>query len=273
MRQQTSNLLKKQNLQNLKCENKNLVKLSLNTLQLCYCKKWEGRRKVRKRERKKKKTTVPILKKAPEGMLSFSTSGIIRGKKKKKRRARKTEKKTKSCVVSLAQKFLIAGGRVSACDCVMWWRLSPAASGVTRVAIYLCVRVIAGRNSSDNSFSFQRPRLCINCAAVPECDGDGIKPHFYSRSWEQCWHDGERRWRTARNQSLLPISIVSSRDSGGFSCFLIWAAPHMRCVCWASAIIEAHCAFSRQPLAAHKNTHRERKSEWERERERDKKNI
>lgn len=89
-------------------------------------------------------------------MLNFSTSVIMMQQQGTWKR--EAELKTKGRVVRFAQKSLIAGGRVSACECVMWWDLSPDASGAACVCIYLCVRVIMRRNNSGNGFSFQRPR-------------------------------------------------------------------------------------------------------------------
>lgn len=80
-----------------------------------------------------------------------------------------------------AQKFLIAGGRVPACGCVMWWDLTPNASGVTCFCIYFCVRVITWHDNSGNNFSFQRPPIHINCTAVPEKGRWRRQTHFYGR--------------------------------------------------------------------------------------------
>lgn len=126
--------------------------------------------------------------------------------------------KTKSRVVSFAQKLLIAGGRVPACHCVMWWGLSPDVSGVTCVCIYLCVRVIMWDNNSGNSFSFQRPRIHINCTAIPKKDSDDVKPTFTAdlikAAWKQCWRD---KWELMRVKRTCACLYVLSFSSAAFS--------------------------------------------------------
>lgn len=137
-------------------ENTDSVKPSLNRL-LSYRKKYSSKRWQTERKVKKEK------KKQCERLLSFSTSAIIRGKKKQERGRRDDNKVPCRDVCSLN-----ACGRVSVCDCVMWRGLSPDVSDVTCVCVYLCayvcVCVITWHNNSDNSFSFQRPCFYINCA-------------------------------------------------------------------------------------------------------------
>lgn len=117
MRQQTSNFLKKQNLQNLKCENKNLVKLSLNTLQLCYCKKWEGRRKVRKRERKKKKQRCQFWRRRRRECWVSPLQGSS-GEKKKSQEDREKDKELCGVVGSEVPNRWWEGLSVRLCDVV-----------------------------------------------------------------------------------------------------------------------------------------------------------
>lgn len=73
-------------------------------------------------------------------------------------------------------------------------------------------------------------------------DGDGSKPTFTAdlikAARKQCWHD---KWKWLRVKlKCARLYILSSHQFRRVQLLFHFAPPHMWCVCWASATIEAH---------------------------------